>query len=56
MCSSDLGRGAYLHPGSDCLALAERKRVFARALRLAGPAELGRVRAYVEQVAAAGRP
>jgi predicted RNA-binding protein YlxR (DUF448 family) len=27
------GRGAHLHPTLDCLALAERKRAFARALR-----------------------
>ena len=27
------GRGAHLHPTTDCLALAERKRAFARALR-----------------------
>jgi predicted RNA-binding protein YlxR (DUF448 family) len=43
------GRGAYLHPRAECLALAERKRVFARALRLSGPAELSPLRAYVEQ-------
>ncbi|HEV2640360.1 MAG TPA: YlxR family protein [Actinocrinis sp.] len=50
------GRGAYLHPRPECLALAERKRVFARALRLSGPAELGSVRAGIDQVAADGRP
>jgi predicted RNA-binding protein YlxR (DUF448 family) len=27
------GRGAHLHPTTACLALAERKRAFARALR-----------------------
>ena len=27
------GRGAHLHPTSECLALAERRRAFARALR-----------------------
>ena len=27
------GRGAHLHPTPECLALAERKRAFARALR-----------------------
>ena len=27
------GRGAHLHPTSECLALAERKRAFVRALR-----------------------
>ena len=49
------GRGAYVHPGSGCLALAERKRVFVRALRLSGPADLGPVRAYLEQIEAAGQ-
>lgn len=28
-----LGRGAHLHPTAECLALAERRRAFARALR-----------------------
>jgi predicted RNA-binding protein YlxR (DUF448 family) len=30
------GRGAYLHPSLSCLELAERRRVFARALRRPG--------------------
>ncbi|WP_051124735.1 YlxR family protein [Amycolatopsis benzoatilytica] len=30
------GRGAWLHPGPDCLAKAERKRAFPRALRAPG--------------------
>ncbi len=30
------GRGAHLHPTADCLALAERRRAFARALRYQG--------------------
>jgi len=29
------GRGAWLHPGTECLALAQRKRAFARAFRTA---------------------
>ena len=29
------GRGAYLHPGPDCLALAVRRRSLGRALRVA---------------------
>ncbi|MCL2455176.1 MAG: YlxR family protein [Micrococcales bacterium] len=33
------GRGAWLHPDLDCLALAERRRVFGRALRHAGPVD-----------------
>ena len=30
------GRGAYLHPGPDCLALATRRRSLGRALRVGG--------------------
>jgi predicted RNA-binding protein YlxR (DUF448 family) len=30
------GRGAHLHPDPACLALAERRRAFGRALRVAG--------------------
>lgn len=30
------GRGAHLHPTAACLALAERRRAFARALRHPG--------------------
>ncbi len=40
------GRGAWLHPVPDCLAKAERRRAFARALRVPGPldgAELKRL-------------
>ena len=37
------GRGAHLHPTAECLALAERKRAFARALRhdAVGPGRRG---------------
>lgn len=28
------GRGAYLHPGPDCLQVALRRRAFGRALRV----------------------
>ena len=35
------GRGAHLHPDPACLALAERRRVFGRALRLAGVLDTG---------------
>jgi len=41
------GRGAWLHPDPRCLELAERRRVFPRALRLAGPVDTGAVRAYL---------
>ena len=47
------GRGAYLHPASDCLALAVRRRAFPRALRLAGPLDTARVQQFVEEQAAA---
>ena len=37
------GRGAHLHPTAECLALAERRRAFARALRhdAGGPRKRG---------------
>ena len=41
------GRGAYLHPTVTCLDLAERRRAFPRALRLAGPLDDSQVRAHV---------
>ena len=34
------GRGAHLHPTTDCLALALRRRAFPRALRTEGGARL----------------
>ncbi|WP_131787398.1 YlxR family protein [Protofrankia symbiont of Coriaria ruscifolia] len=44
------GRGAHLHPDLVCLDLAERRKAFLRALRVAGPLGLEHVRAYlVEQ-------
>jgi predicted RNA-binding protein YlxR (DUF448 family) len=41
------GRGASLHPDPACLALAERRRAFGRALRVAGVLDIGPVREYV---------
>ncbi|MEU0552825.1 YlxR family protein [Dactylosporangium maewongense] len=35
------GRGAHLHPDPACLALAERRRAFGRALRIAGVLDTG---------------
>jgi hypothetical protein len=35
------GRGAHLHPDPACLALAERRRAFGRALRVAGVLDTG---------------
>ncbi|HET9173496.1 MAG TPA: YlxR family protein [Actinospica sp.] len=39
------GRGAYVHPRPDCLALAERRRAFTRSLRQPGPLDLEPLRA-----------
>lgn len=41
------GRGAHLHLDPECLALAERRRVFARALRVEGPLDLEPIREQV---------
>ena len=35
------GRGAHLHPDLACLALAERRRAFGRALRVSGVVDTG---------------
>lgn len=45
------GRGAWLHPSPECLAKAERRRVFPRALRVPGALDLGDVRQYVGRLA-----
>jgi len=42
------GRGAHLHPDPECLALAERRRAFGRALRAEGPFDAGAVQAWIE--------
>ncbi|MFI9429926.1 MULTISPECIES: YlxR family protein [Streptosporangium] len=44
------GRGASLHPSLSCLELAERRRAFPRAFRVAGPLDPSRVRAHLEEV------
>ncbi|HEX6076047.1 MAG TPA: YlxR family protein [Micromonosporaceae bacterium] len=46
------GRGAHLHPDPACLAKAERRRAFGRALRLSGAVDDGPVRAHIGQHAA----
>lgn len=43
------GRGAYLHVDPACLAKAERRRAFGRALRVAGVLDTGPVTAYVTE-------
>jgi uncharacterized protein len=35
------GRGAYLHPGEECLVRAQRRKAIPRALRLPGTAPAG---------------
>ena len=42
------GRGAHLHPDPGCLALAERRRAFGRALRLTGPYDAAAVQEWVD--------
>ncbi|MDP9093706.1 MAG: YlxR family protein [Actinomycetota bacterium] len=41
------GRGAWLHHDPGCVELAERRRAFARALRVPGPLDPTPVREYV---------
>ena len=42
------GRGAWLHPELTCLDKAERRRAFARALRVPGPLDAGELRRHLE--------
>ncbi|MFI7639499.1 YlxR family protein [Nonomuraea sp. NPDC049400] len=42
------GRGASLHPSLSCLELAERRRAFPRAFRVAGQLDVSLVRAHLE--------
>jgi len=42
------GRGAWLHPEPDCLAKAERRRAFPRALRASGTLDGVAVRRHLE--------
>ena len=44
------GRGAWLHPDQRCVELAERRRAFARALRVPGPVDPTPVGEYVAQL------
>jgi hypothetical protein len=43
------GRGAWVHPDPRCLELAQRRRAFARALRVSGPVDPAPVCEYVAQ-------
>ncbi|HEX3707297.1 MAG TPA: YlxR family protein [Mycobacteriales bacterium] len=44
------GRGAHLHPDPTCLALAERRRAFPRALRLGGPLDGTALGTYLDEI------
>ena len=46
------GRGAHLHPTTDCYDLAVRRRAFSRALRLREGLASTPVRDYLESLAA----
>ncbi|MCC3762182.1 YlxR family protein [Glycomyces sp. TRM65418] len=46
------GRGAHVHHDLNCLEQAVRKRAFARALRIEGPADVAAVRTHVESESA----
>jgi predicted RNA-binding protein YlxR (DUF448 family) len=43
------GRGAHLHPVAEFLDLAERRKAFLRAFRVAGPLDVTALREYVAQ-------
>jgi predicted RNA-binding protein YlxR (DUF448 family) len=56
------GRGAHLHPVTECLDLAERRKAFPRAFKVQGTLDPTRVRDHVSRVeqeckeSAAARP
>lgn len=41
------GRGAWVHPDIGCLRLAERRRAFPRALRIAGELDTAAVHRFL---------
>ena len=43
------GRGAYLHPSLACFELAQRRRVFSRALRVSGSLDTAPLASYLSQ-------
>ena len=43
------GRGAWLHPDPDCVALATRRHAFGRALRVPEPVDAGAVGHWVAE-------
>ncbi|SOD74169.1 hypothetical protein SAMN05892883_3350 [Jatrophihabitans sp. GAS493] len=44
------GRGAWVHPTAECVALADRRRAFGRALRLSGIIDSRSVNEYVDSI------
>jgi predicted RNA-binding protein YlxR (DUF448 family) len=42
------GRGAWLHPETECLELAVRRRAFGRALRVGAGLDVGPLRRWFE--------
>jgi predicted RNA-binding protein YlxR (DUF448 family) len=43
------GRGAYLHPSRACFELAQRRRVFSRALRAQGSLDTAPLTSYLSR-------
>src|ERR1700733_12795782 len=43
------GRGAYVHPSLGCFELAQRRRVFSRALRVPGSLDIAPLASYLSQ-------
>ncbi|MBL0886493.1 YlxR family protein [Myceligenerans indicum] len=41
------GRGAWIHPGAECLELAERRRAIPRALRADGSVDLAELQEHL---------
>ncbi|MFL6142139.1 MAG: YlxR family protein [Labedaea sp.] len=50
------GRGAWIHPDLGCLTKAERRRAFARALRVSGPLDAGGLRVALEGLISSTEP
>jgi hypothetical protein len=42
------GRGAWIHPDEDCLAAADRRRAWGRALRVSGVPDTSAVRSLLD--------
>lgn len=48
------GRGAHIHPDLGCVELAERRKAFQRALRVAGPLDLSPLTAFLNAPSSEG--